>query len=42
MLIVAIAAAFIGYFAIRIFVRMLPVLLIAAGIMYVVFQWHLY
>jgi len=41
-LIVALVAAFLGYFAVRLLIRALPVLLIFAGILFVVFRWHLY
>lgn len=41
-MIFVLAAIFLGYFAGKVFIRVLPVLLIATPLMFVIFHFHLY
>lgn len=42
MLIFVLAAVFMGYFAVRIFLKVLPVLLIAAPLWFLIYRFHIY
>ena len=41
-MIFVLAAVFLGYFAGRIFIKILPVLLIAAPMWFLIYHFHLY